>query len=172
MNKIRTASVSLSFWTPTKLCAPLKFWINTFNSILLQFHNKDNVNLNSSMGCFSCILGLHMTLHMFAGDMHSVCCFARSRECICNFWGFVRVHVKLSFNLWSTWLAKHVIRASAQQAKSIDCWLTLTICSFVSCAEQCQVGLAVPVTTLELSTLSTDLLTDAMLPSQVVAISI
>lgn len=66
-------------------------------------------------------------------------------------------------------LLEHLV---AKQAKSFDCWFTLTIRSFISCAEQCQVGLVVPVTTQELSTLSIDLLMDAMLPSQVVAISI
>lgn len=45
-------------------------------------------NLNSCMGCFSCIVGLHMTLHMFAGDIYTVLAVLQEAEnAYCNFWG-------------------------------------------------------------------------------------
>jgi hypothetical protein len=74
--------------------------------------------------------------------------------------------MKLSLSFYSTCLAKLLNQPSLLTVN------TLTIRLFGNCAEQCQVELVVPVTTLEHSTLSTVLLMDAMLLFQVVAISI
>ena len=79
MNKIRTTS---------ELLGPFKFWINTFNSILLQFHNKDNVQSEFLYGMFFMHFGFHMTLHMFAEDICIVFHVLQEAEnAYFNFWG-------------------------------------------------------------------------------------